>query len=314
MARPGDTTDPWARWCLYAGVVIGLLLTVIGLLHSRKPPTDVLARAPGEGVAVVNGYPIATEIYAQVLGGVAMEREGQELGRAERQRVLDRLIDEELLVQRGLELDFARTDRILRRQIVTALTTSLTAEAAELSPTTEELQHFYREHQELFMRTDRLSFVQLFVRVSSAAQDSEGRQRAAQAVQRLRGGEAFAVVNKELGDEPILRLPESPLPLEKIQEYLGPTVMQALVALQPGAVSEPIRSGTGYHVLVLHERRPGEVPPFATIREIVLAQYRRAAGEKAVAAYIADLRTRAHIEIGKTWETVEGTQVMRSAD
>jgi parvulin-like peptidyl-prolyl isomerase len=79
-------------------------------------------------------------------------------------------------------------------------------------------------------------------------------------------------------------------------------------------VSQPVRSGTGYHVLVLHERQLGTVPPFETLRETVLAQYRRTAGEEAVAAYVADLRKQARIQTAKEWKTIEGEPVVREAD
>ena len=315
MLPPTDTHDTQARVLLWGGVVLGLVLTAIGLLDSGEFRMDAnTGSIAAEGVALVNGYPIATAVYARALGGVAAERKVATLERVDRQRILDRLIDEELLVQRGIELGLARTDRILRQQIVIALTASVTTEAEEMTPDESELRRFYSEHSDLFVHTDRLSFAQIFLRVPSVSQDASARRRAENAVRRLRTNESFETVNKELGDEPVLRLPAGPLPLEKIQEYLGPTVTQALLTLEPGEVSPPIRSGTGYHVLVLHDRHIGTSPPFEAIRDTVLAQYRRAAGERAVASYLADLRRRARIQTANDWETIEEEQVVRTAD
>jgi hypothetical protein len=314
MLPDHDTNDPQARVLLWSGVIVGLVLTAVGLLRSGESMIDANAAAPTGSVALVNGYPIASELYARILGGLAAERKTAVLAQPDRQRVLDRLIDEELLVQRGIELGLARTDQILRRQIVTALTTSLTTEAEETMPDEDELRRFYAEHSDLFARTDRLSFTQIFLRVPSASQDVDIRQRAEQAAQRLRVSESFEMVDEELGDEPVLRLPADPLPPEKIQEYLGPTVTQTLLALKPGEISDPVRSGTGYHVLVLRDRQLGTVPPFETIRELVIAQYRRVASEKAVAAYITDLKKHAHIQTAKEWEAIEGKQAVRGED
>src|SRR5581483_7211466 len=310
-----DTPDTQARRLLWGGVVLGLVLTAIGLLDSGESRMDA-STGPrvADGVALVNGYPIATAVYARALEGIAVERKVATLQRADRQRILDRLIDEELLVQRGIELGLARTDRILRQQIVAALTASVTAEAEEMTPDESELRRFYSEHSDLFAPTDRLSFAQIFLRAPSASQDANARRRAESAAQRLRTNESFETVNKELGDEPVLRLPAGPLPPEKIQEYLGPTVTQALLALEPGEVSPPVRSGTGYHVLVLHDRNVGASPPFEAIRDTVLAQYRRAAGERAVTSYLADLRRRARIQTASGRETIEEEQVVRTAD
>lgn len=315
MPPPDDARDSQVRTLLWGGVALGIVLTAVGLLYSGEPRSDASTNTvPAGSVAFVNGYPIATAIYARILGGFAVEKKTVAVERADRQRILDRLVDEELLVQRGIELGLARTDQILRRQIVTALVTNLTAEAEAVTPDEDELRRFYAEHNDLFARTDRFSFAQLFLRVPSALQDADVRQRADHAARRVRAGAAFEVVNKELGDEPVLRLPAGPLSPEKIQEYLGPTVTQALLTLEPGQVSSPIRSGTGYHVLILHERQSGTVPPFDVIHGHVLAQYRRVAGERAVAAYIADLRKRAHIQTADDWETVVEEQVVRAED
>jgi len=315
MLPSDDTTDTQARVLLWIGIIAGLVLTVVGLLRSGEPMVDVnAAEVPTGSVALVNGSPISSELYARILGGVTAERKTAEVTLSDRQRVLDRLIEEELLVQRGIELGLARTDQILRRQIVTALTTSLTTEVAGVTPDDSELRRFYSEHSDLFARTDRLAFAQIFLRVSSAPQDASVRRKAEQAARRLRARESFEIVNKELGDEPILRLPVDPLPPEKIQEYLGPTVTQTLLTLSPGQISDPVRSGTGYHVLVVHDRQTATVPPFETIREHVLSQYRRAMSEKVVAAYITDLRKRAYIQTAKEWEAIKTERVVKEMD
>jgi len=183
-----------------------------------------------------------------------------------------------------------------------------------VTPDEDELRRFYTEHGDLFTRTDRISFAQIFLRVPAASQEAEIRQRAEQTTRRLRASESYEVVNNELGDVPVLRLPVGPLPPEKIQEYLGPTVTQTLLTLTSGEVSDPVRSGTGYHVLVLRDRQLGTVPPFETVRGHVVSQYRRAVGEKAVAEYIAGLRKQARIQTAENWEAVEGEQVVRTAD
>jgi parvulin-like peptidyl-prolyl isomerase len=298
MVQHGNPNDAHARLLLIGGVVSGLLLAAVGLLRSGSPVVGARDTALPQGtVAVVNGSPIAQDLYARLLGGLAEERKGQELEPADRQRVLERMIDEELLLQRGLELGLARTDQLIRRQIVAALTASISAEAEDISPDETELRRFYEEHTDFFARPGRLSFAQIFFRVSSSTEDALVRQRADQATNRLRAGEALEMVNQELGDEPVMRLPASPLPVEKIQEYVGPTATRTLLTLEPGQVSDPVRSGIGYHVLVLHAQQQAIIPPFEAIRQQVLAQYRRMVGEQAVAAYIAELRKRARIQI-----------------
>ena len=71
----------------------------------------------------------------------------------------------------------------------------------------------------------------------------------------------------------------------------------AVINLEPGQVTEPIRSSSGYHILQLVDRAPAPAPPFEQIRDQVLEAYRRRAADDALRAYLDDLRSRAHIEI-----------------
>ena len=68
-------------------------------------------------------------------------------------------------------------------------------------------------------------------------------------------------------------------------------------SLEVGAVSDPIRSATGYHVLQVVEREAEWVPPREEIADEVLAEYRRRRGEEALRAYLDRLRARADIEL-----------------
>jgi parvulin-like peptidyl-prolyl isomerase len=84
--------------------------------------------------------------------------------------------------------------------------------------------------------------------------------------------------------------------------------------MEPGQVSDPVRSGVGYHVLLLSERQADTVPPFEAVREQVLTQYRRLAGEKAVTTYLANLRKHANIRMREDWGEVAEERAPRIED
>jgi peptidyl-prolyl cis-trans isomerase D len=114
----------------------------------------------------------------------------------------------------------------------------------------------------------------------------------------VRGGADFESVRARLGDPESPPLPAEPLPPAKLLEYLGPTATRAAMGLAPGEVSEPVRSGLGYHVLQLVERAAPAEPSFEEIRAEVLAEYRRRKGEEALRAYLDALRRRADVVVG----------------
>src|SRR5262249_30566505 len=203
----------------------------------------------------VNGVPIRTDEYRRALEGVAGDRR-VDPDAALRRHVLDRLIDEELLVQRGLELGLARVDPRVRRELAAAVVAEAVTEGDGGDPTPAELAAFYEAERGFFARGGRLHVRQVFV--AAETPDAEGRARLA--AQRLRAGEYPAAVRATLGDAEPAPIPDGPLPLAKLAEYLGPTPVRAALALAPGAVSDPVRSAAGFHVLVLVDRDSEVVP------------------------------------------------------
>ncbi|HKA14867.1 MAG TPA: peptidylprolyl isomerase, partial [Myxococcota bacterium] len=87
------------------------------------------------------------------------------------------------------------------------------------------------------------------------------------------------------------------LPIAKLREYLGPTAAHAAESLDVGAASDPQRSASGYHVLVLLDRSPGGAPPLSEVSEQVRAELRRRASERALRSYLDDLRARADVRL-----------------
>jgi len=276
---------------LVLGAGLGVVLAAVGLVTSGRGAAPLLA---DNAVARVNGEPIRVDDYQQVVNALAQDKRDP-LDEADRQRVLDRLIDEELLVQRGLELAMPRRDSKVRKDITAAVIDAVVTEVGDVQPSDAELQRFYDEHRDFFTAPGRLRVRQVFCRVASSAEARAALARAQQAMRRLRAGEDFAAVHAASGDSEPLPLPDTPLPPAKLVEYLGPTAARAALSLDVGAVSEPVHSSSGFHVLQAVEREPDTVPPLGEIKSEVIAEFRRRAGERALRAYLDDLRGRAQI-------------------
>ncbi len=290
----GQSTRPLLL--LTVGAVLGVILAAAGLVRSGRPSTSTL---PASAVARVNDELIRSEDYQRAVTGLAQDKRDA-LDDAQRRHVLDRLIDEELLVQRGLELGLARRDSKLRKDLTAAVIDSVVAEFSDAQPSDTELQEFYDQHRDVFTGAGRIRARQIFCRTPTNADTPMALDRAQQAVRRLRAGEDFSVVRAAVGDPELAPLPDSPLPPMKLIDYLGPTAARALSALEVGAVSDPIRSSTGLHVLQVIERVPDPGPPLDEIKPQVLAEYRRRAGEQALRTYLDDLRRRANVAIAPT--------------
>jgi PPIC-type PPIASE domain len=282
-----------ATGLLAAGALAGLVAASAGLLIGA-PHGSAL---PSGAVATVNGTVVRTVEYERALEALASDRRTP-LGDADRRHVLDRLVDEELLVQRGVELGLVQHDRRVRGDLVSAVIDSVVADADDGGePSPQELRDFYSANRDYFTRAGRVRARQLWVAQASGRSDGEARDRAAEAARRLRGGDSFEEVAASLGDPAVVSLPDALLPATKLVEYVGPGATAAALALPPGQPSDPLPAPGGYRVLEVVEREPAAPPPFEAIQDEVRAEWRRRAGDRALERYLEELRARARIDL-----------------
>jgi parvulin-like peptidyl-prolyl isomerase len=277
---------------LALGAAAGLACAAIGVLA----PGSGEGTLPTNAAATVNGVVIRLEAYERAVQALAADRRDA-VGVEERRHVLDRMLEEELLVQRGLALGLAEHDRRVRGDLVSAVIELVVSQADDEEPDGASVRAFYEENRDYFARTERLLVRSLLVRGEPLRSEEEARSRAGQAVTRLRAGEDWAAVEEALGDAQVAPVPRDLLPPPKLREYLGPTSADAASRLEVGGISDPQRAATGYQVLQLLERAPGFAPPLAEVESEVRAEMRRRAGDRALREYLDDLREEADVRV-----------------
>jgi parvulin-like peptidyl-prolyl isomerase len=272
---------------LSAGAVAGLALAAAELVW--RPAAG--AAVPADAVALVNGVAITRADFEQALAAVATDRrKGLRGGDAE--RVLARLIDEELLLQRALALGLLRQEPRVRGQLVSTMIDTVLAEAGSREPSERELRSFYEQHGEYFGQPGRLRIVHRAI----AGTDGPAREQAVALGAALERGETPEA------SPSVVTAPEALLPASKLEQYLGPTVLEAALRLPVGGVSQPIISSGAYHVIRVVEREPGAVPAFEAVRPAVRAEVVRRRGETALREYLDQLRSQADIAAGAAIE------------
>ena len=274
---------------LALGAALGLATATARLVQG---PGDTSA-LPADAVATVNGVTILREDYLRALGAVAGDRRAP-LDDATRQRVLDRLIEEELLLQRGLALGLARRDRTLRGELVTATMGLVARTSADPSP--DALRAFYADHQEYFTEPGRIRVRQVLVRTEGRA-EATARDRAEEATRRLRSGEPYDAVRAALGDDDVAPIPDALLPAPKLRDYVGESAMMAALERDAGETTDPVRSSMGFHVLQVLERTPPWVPPYDDVVEQVRTEVRRRADDTTLRTALGELRRAARVRV-----------------
>ncbi len=280
-----------ARQLLAAGAAAGVALAATGLVRGARLPGSDLG--PGE-VARVNGAAIRTDELERLVGALAADKRSP-LTEADRARVLDRLVEEELLVQRAVEIGLVDSDPAVRKSLVQALIESVVAEAESEEPDAAALRRFFDEHREYFGAGERLRVERLVFR---DGERGAARPRAEEARKVLgEGRETAQAVGERLADPPLLALPQAPLPPAKLREYLGPALLDAARAVPEGAWTEPLPGAEGLELLRVAERRAAETPPYEAVAAQVAAEWRRERGDRALREYLELLRAEADLVV-----------------
>jgi hypothetical protein len=294
---PAASPDPRARRRTLILLAIGAAAGLSAAAATVVAPTAPNAASlPADAIASVNGVVIRQDDYLRLLAGLEADTRGP-VDAAARRHVLDRMIDEELLVQRALDLGLAQVDRRVRADLTSALIASIVTTADEREPEPGELADFYERERAFFTRPGRLHVRQVFFRVPTGVDEAAALARADEARTALLAGTPLDTVRAELGDPVISPIPDTLLPAVKLREYIGPTALRAAEALEPGEVSPPVRSGIGVHVLVMVDRTASVAPPLAEIEEQVRNEWRRRAGDRALRAYLDQLRDEGDVEV-----------------
>jgi parvulin-like peptidyl-prolyl isomerase len=273
---------------LRLGALFGLATALAGTLRAGR--FDDRWR-PGDLVRV-DGVAIREQALGAVLTRTGAEPEAAAVA-DDRAAVLERLVDEELLVGRATTIGLLQSDRTIRKALVRAVIEGV-VRAEEARPVGEdELLAYYDAHPQRFAAGTLLRVRDL---VFVAGDDAGAAMaRATDAAAALERGLALAEVAGRYADGDATTLPDALLPEAALRRYLGPSLASAALALPAGGVSAPMETPTGVHLLTVVARRDAPPPPLGSVRAAVRADYIRARADEALRSLFARLRARARI-------------------
>ena len=270
-----SASTPDIRWLL-AGALAGLLAAGFGILRQADSGNEL----PANALARVNEQIITRDNFDRALARLGANSTSEDAGAW----VLQRLVDDELLVQRGLELGMAQSDSAVRNAIIDSLIASVTAEADAASPGDAELQLY------LSKNSDRFSYV---ASLSVAAWQTNDEAVAQSFVNALRN-DGSSTTSDTIG--PIPDLPPGQVPVEALRDFLGPGIAAAAADMPVGSSAVFARRGRWLVVQVL-EKESAVVTDLSAIRNRVLLDYRRSLADQTLRDYLDDLRRGADVDV-----------------
>jgi len=258
---------------------VALALGAIGLLAAAV----ATARADPKVLATIDGAPITEEDFNDALVDIGPGLPEKLEGPERQKYVLDYIIDLRLVAKQALAdkieggADFARRlayyhDKLAMESLLSSVAKSATTEDAERKAYDEAAKAQPPEPE---------------VHARHILLPTEEEAKAALA--RVKAGEDFAKVATELSKDPAGDGGDLGW---FTKDRMVPEFADAAFKLEPGQVSDPVKSQFGWHIIKVEGKRIKTFPPFDQVKD----QAARYVAQKAQTALITSLREKAKIE------------------
>jgi hypothetical protein len=284
---------------LAIGAILGLAIAGYGLFTAQGTATRGM---PAEAIATVNGRLILrTDFVTQVQTqfGVPFA----ESTPAQRQRVLDDMIAEELMVQRGLDADLASYDPEVRQALVNGVELQIFADVLARQPSDEQLKAYYAAHRSKYVRDGIMRMRDLMIPTGSAPDDAF--HIAGEAAEALRHGMALEHAMKQFGLQDSRKLLDSGhIDTGDIFDFsakarLDPKVFETTVRVKAGEISDAVIAGDGVHIVVMLAREPPRQRGLAEVSNEVWTDLKKDAQDQVRAGNLKYLASKADIRIAE---------------
>ena len=208
----------------------------------------------------------------------------------ELQGLVTDLVNEELLAREAQAMGLGENDTIVRRRLAQKLKFLVEDTSRLAEPDEAELRRYFEANAARFEDGSRVSFSQIYF-------NPENRKDAAGDAGVVLAGLSADASAAELGDRFLLGSDMADADRQAIAGAFGDEFADALLAVEPGKWSGPLKSGYGTHLVFVSARETAKKPAFEAVRDRVVAEWRRESEQKVSADYLARLREKYGVEL-----------------
>src|SRR5262245_60234441 len=250
-----------------------------------------------------------------------------------RREVLERLIDDELILQQATELkltitseqvdasieEIKRQNNIddeqlrqalkgqgmtmaayrvdLKRQLLRYRVINI-AVGSRVTISDEDVKAYYDRHMKSGENV-QVRASHIFVSIPENADQSvvsEKQAQAAKLLERARSGEDFAKLARQFSDDPATRAEGGDLGYFG-KDMLPKAIEEMVFAMKPGDIRGPVRADRGFHVIKLVDRKAKEAKPLEEVKDDIRMQLRQKEMERQTKTYLSELRKKTLVDI-----------------
>jgi parvulin-like peptidyl-prolyl isomerase len=264
---------------LFAGILIGALMAAYSVIEKSNISDYKWA-------AKIEDTSIPMEKYLTQLDGLSKDKRSP-LTQKDKEYVLERMIEEELLIKRAIDLGMLNDNPMARGTIVQQMIKTIIAENARYEISDSELESFFQENSGFFTKSSRLRIQQIYFSNEQLKDDSL--IVAKKAYDLLKRGDDFESVSK-LGSPSALKIPNSLMTLSKVREYIGPSLMNLARELEINSFTSPIEVSGGYKIIYLIDKEMASPPKFNDIKASVSSEFLKRKDDQSLRSYLENLK------------------------
>ena len=265
--------------------IIGTFLAIYSIMETNKNFSSL----PDNIIATVNDKIIPSDKYQTIINLIQNDKR-DELTKADREMALDRIIEEELLVQYAYKNGFLEADDLLRKSIVRSVVDSIVEQALSVVPAEQDLLKFYEVNRQTFAIDEKYRVVILSSQNRSDIDEGKVIWQSNYDLTLLR--QTFKSIDR-------LDIPTGFISKIRLGTLIGPLLRDKVLSLQVGETSQTLKTIYGYSIVTLVDKKDRIIPEFKEISEIVLQEYKRQQREEILEELLKDLKRQSDIKINE---------------
>ena len=281
-------------------IFLGLCLIAFELFNLKNSQKIFFER---KAVAIVNDVDITEDQflkYAINLGADIEEEEDKEI----LELILERMIEEELLVQRGLELNLHTKDIQVRKELIQQVINFIVKiENAEL--TDDQLENYFLENIKRYESNKKIKINTIFIKSLDPESQFLGTEYDYKTLENKFNQIYADIENKSFSEaknmhnqKTFFEVPTNLINIKDCKQYLGPTICKTLSSFEKDHISNPLFYQDGFYIIKLADnvRPKADSSFFEDMKDKVLFDYNNERDDNRLKDYIQYLKDNAEIK------------------
>ena len=276
-------------------IFLGLCLIAFELFNLKNSQKIFFER---KAVAIVNDVDITEDQflkYAINLGADIEEEEDREI----LELILERMIEEELLVQRGLELNLHTKDIQVRKELIQQVINFI-VKIENTEPTDYQLENYFLKNIKRYESNKKIQINTIFIKSLDPESQFLGTEYDYKTLENKFNQIYADIENKSFSEaknmhnqKTFFEVPTNLINIKDCKQYLGPTICKTLSSFEKDHISNPL-----FYIIKLADnvRPKADSSFFEDMKDKVLFDYNNERDDNRLKDYIQYLKDNAEIK------------------